>query len=412
MPRCFPFRSGDKAPRIAGLSGVCKGLLMNGILACRRSHALRGTVVVVSVVGVLLAGCSTLPSSGPTGAEVEKAARSSVSELPFTVVELDAPAALPAPPSIVPANLPESLPQPTDLVGPGDILDITIYEAGVTLFGGSTLRAAATGSLTFDPSSNAEKLPPIRVDDYGFIKLPFVGRIRAAGHTVTELESTIQSGLRGMSQDPQVLVSVEQSITESVTLAGEVSRPGRLVLNTSKETLNDVIALAGGYKGAAKDTVAIVERNDQTFQIRLSDLLGHPDRDLRIAPGDRITLVSRPESFMALGAPNKPDEIPFPRGHINLAEAISLAGGANPNVGDAAAIFVFRYTGQSDGSEKPVVYHLNMMKPGAYFLSQRFMMQDGDVLYVGNARANQPSKLVQLLSQLFLPIATVRNVIP
>jgi polysaccharide export outer membrane protein len=292
------------------------------------------------------------------------------------------------------------------------VLDITIYEAGVSLFGGSSLRAAANGTVTFDPSSNAEKLPPVRVDDYGFIKLPFAGRIRAAGRTVTDLESAIQSGLRGMSQDPQVLVSIEQSITESVTLAGEVAKPGRLVLATNNETLNDAIALSGGYRGAAKDLVAVVEREGQTFRIRLSDLLGYPERDLRVAPGDRITLVSRPESFMALGAANKSEDIPFPRGRITLAEAVALAGGANPNAGDAAAIFVFRYVRQPDGTEKPVVYHLNMMKPGAYFLSQHFMMQDQDVLYVGNARANQPSKLVQLLSQLFLPIATFRTVVP
>jgi polysaccharide export outer membrane protein len=374
-------------------------------------HGFRCGLVALAAF-LVLAGCSTLPSSGPTGTEVRKAATAEINGLPFSLVEVDRPSALPPSPVVAPSDLIERLPQPTDLIGPGDVLDITIYEAGVSLFGGSSLRAAANGTVTFDPSSNAEKLPPVRVDDYGFIKLPFAGRIRAAGRTVTDLESAIQSGLRGMSQDPQVLVSIEQSITESVTLAGEVAKPGRLVLATNNETLNDAIALSGGYRGAAKDLVAVVEREGQTFRIRLSDLLGYPERDLRVAPGDRITLVSRPESFMALGAANKSEDIPFPRGRITLAEAVALAGGANPNAGDAAAIFVFRYVRQPDGTEKPVVYHLNMMKPGAYFLSQHFMMQDQDVLYVGNARANQPSKLVQLLSQLFLPIATFRTVVP
>jgi polysaccharide export outer membrane protein len=44
-----------------------------------------------------------------------------------------------------------------------------------------------------------------------------------------------------------------------------------------------------------------------------------------------------------------------------------------------------------------------MMNPGAYFLSQRFAMRDKDVLYVGNAGANQTTKMVQLISQLFSP---------
>jgi polysaccharide export outer membrane protein len=52
-----------------------------------------------------------------------------------------------------------------------------------------------------------------------------------------------------------------------------------------------------------------------------------------------------------------------------------------------------------------------MMNPGAYFLAQNFQMRDKDVLYFGNARANQPSKLIQLISQLFSPLATVAGTI-
>jgi polysaccharide export outer membrane protein len=206
------------------------------------------------------------------------------------------------------------------------------------------------------------------------------------------------------------LVSIGQSITNSVILAGEVAKPGRLVLSTNRESLVDTIALAGGYRGDAKDAVARVQRDGQTFEIRLSDLLDMPQQDVAIAPGDRITLVSRPQSFSVLGAPNKAEEIAFPRSHLTLAEAVALAGGANPNAGDAGAVFVFRYVPQPNGTEEPIVYHLNMMQPGAYLLSQRFIMRDRDVLYVGNARANQLSKFVQLLSQLFVPVATARAV--
>jgi len=97
---------------------------------------------------------------------------------------------------------------------------------------------------------------------------------------------------------------------------------------------------------------------------------------------------------------------------MSLAEAISLAGGPNPTAGDAAAVFVFRYVLLPNGTEQPTVYHVNMMKPGAYLLAQRFVMRDRDVLYVGNARANQATKFVQLLSQLFVPVATVRASVP
>ena len=375
----------------------------------QRSGSFRG-VAILSTATFLLAGCASLPSSGPTGVEIRHAAAAKTAQFPFTLVEVENAAAIPPAPSLPVSTLTTMPPQPTDLLGPGDVLKISIYEAGVSLFGTALRVSSNPTSTSVDTSSTAEHLPIVRVDDYGYIRVPFVGRVRAAGHTASELQSIIQSSLRGMSQDPQVMVTIDQSITNSIILAGEVTKPGRLVLATNRESLVDAIALAGGYRGDAKDAVARVQRDDQTFEIRLSDLLDVPQEDVQVAPGDRITLVSRPQTFSVLGAPNKSEEINFPRGRLSLAEAVALAGGANPNAGDAAAIFVFRYVPGPNGAEQPTVYHLNMMKPGAYLLSQRFMMRDRDVLYVGNARANQLTKFVQLLSQLFVPVATARAV--
>lgn len=367
------------------------------------------SAILSSVAAAALAGCAGLPNSGPTGMQIRHAATEKTTQFPFNLVEVAAPAALPPPPVVPVSSLATMPSRPTDLLGPGDVLNISVYEAGVSLFG-TAMRTIAVGASGIDVGSSAERLPPLRVDDYGYIRVPFVGRIRAAGHTVSELQSIIQNGLRGMSQDPQVIITVEHSITNSVILAGEVTHPGRLVLETNHESLVDAIALAGGYRGEAKDAVARVQRDGQSFEIRLSDLLDMPQDDVQVAPGDRITLVSRPQTFSVLGASNKSEEINFPRGRLTLAEAVALAGGANPNAGDAAAIFVFRYVPQPDGTERPTVYHLNMMHPGAYLLSQRFLMRDRDVLYVGNARANQLTKFVNVLSQLFLPVATARSV--
>ena len=375
----------------------------------QRSGSFR-SVILVSTIALTMGGCATLPSSGPTGTAIRHAAVFKPGRFPFTLIEVDSSDAVPPAPVIAPSTLVTMPPQPTDLIGPGDVLNITVYEAGVSLFGTALRTAVAAGTTAVDTSSSAERLPAVRVDDYGYIKVPFIGRMHAAGRTAGELQAMIQNGLRGMSQDPQVLVSIDQSITNSVILAGEIARPGRLVLATNRESLIDAIALAGGYRGNAKDAVARVQRDGQSFEIRLSDLLDTPQEDVQVAPGDRITLISRPQSFSILGAPNKSDEVVFPRPHLTLAEAVAVAGGANPNAGDAGAIFVFRYVPKVNGAEQPTVYHLNMMRPGAYLLSQRFVMRDRDILYIGNARANQPAKFVQLLSQLFVPVATARAV--
>lgn len=70
---------------------------------------------------------------------------------------------------------------------------------------------------------------------------------------------------------------------------------------------------------------------------------------------------------------------------------------------------MFRYEKDEAGQAKPIVYHFNMMKTGSYFLAQQFALHNNDIVYFGNAQANQPSKLIQLISQLFSPIITVTN---
>jgi polysaccharide export outer membrane protein len=86
-----------------------------------------------------------------------------------------------------------------------------------------------------------------------------------------------------------------------------------------------------------------------------------------------------------------------------------MAGGANPNSGNARAIFVFRIDRDEAGKEIPIVYHFNMMQASSYILAQKFEMKDKDVVYVGNALANQPSKLIQVLSQLFFPLVALQQ---
>ena len=288
---------------------------MPTICVPRRSGLFRGAILTM-VGAMALAGCAGLPNSGPTGMDIRHAAAGKTGQLPFTLVEVETPTALPAPPPVPASNLTTMPPRPTDLLGPGDVLNISVYEAGVSLFGTALKTIAVGGSSGIDTSSSAETLPPVRVDDYGYIRVPFVGRIRAAGRTVAELQSIIQNGLRGMSQDPQVMITVQQSITNSIILAGEVTRPGRLVLATNRESLVDAIALAGGYRGEAKDAVARVQRDGQTFEIRLSDLLDMPQEDVQVAPGDRITLVARPQTLTRSGwarTSNRPLRAASPR---------------------------------------------------------------------------------------------------
>jgi polysaccharide export outer membrane protein len=359
-------------------------------------------------LSVAVAGCSTLPTSGPTGHQIETSAAAQTADLPMEVVQVrsidDVPVAPPLAP--LPQNLADIPPPPTDMLGPGDVLEIRIYEAGVTLFAGGPA-SAESSAITINPGVQSQQLPLTRVDDGGYVTIPYAGRINVSGRTVHEAEAMIRSALRGMSQNPQVLITLREAITNSVIVGGEVARPGRLVLQTNRESLSDVVALAGGYRGNAKDLLLRVTRGSEVVNVRLNDLVENPGMDVRAYPGDRLTLINNPRTYSVLGASGRVEQIPFSRSAVSLAEAIATAGGSHPGQGDPAAIFLFRYEKDDAGEDVPVVYHINMMEAGSYFLAQRFIMHDHDVLYFGNAASNQPGKLAQLIGQLFTPLMTV-----
>lgn len=372
------------------------------VVACDFGRAMS---VVLAAFGV--SACATLPSSGPTGHEIQRSVTAPDSAI--QLVELEDISSLPSPPVRIPSSLVNLAPPPTDMIGPGDVLDIAVYESGVTLFGGAAKTVADAG--TFDSSAKVERLVANRVDDAGDIQVPYAGRLHVAGRTAGAVELQIRNALRGYSQNPQVLVTIRETITNSVIISGEVNRPGRLVLPTNRETVSDAIALAGGYRGDLKDLAVRLRRGDVTDEFRLSDTVGGEQEALRLYPGDRLSILRAAQTFSVMGAPGRVELFAFGAADVSLAEAVAQAGGSNPAFGDPAAIFVFRYVIEKDGPARPVVYHVNMTRAGNYLLSQRFAMRDKDVLYVGNARANQPSKLIQIISQLFAPIVTVTSAV-
>ncbi|AWW73675.1 capsule biosynthesis protein [Erythrobacter sp. KY5] len=352
-----------------------------------------------------LGACSSFPSSGPTRNQVETSITDAeIVGLEIEIVPVDSLAAVP--PAVAPIEwqLPDLDARPTDLIGPGDVLSITIFEAGVSLFSGDTVAPSAAGAVGFDPSVRAQTLPPRRVDDTGYIDVPYVGRVPVQGSTVVEVEEQIRRALKNLSQDPQVLINREQVIENSVIVAGEIVRPGRLVLETNRESLGDVIALAGGYRGEAHELVLQVERGESVANLRLGDVMSGPYRGLRAFPGDRLTILDEPLMFSVLGATGRVQQMPFRRERMTVVEAIAMAGGPSDSAGDPGAVFLFRYAGP-DNTE-PTVYHFNLLEAPTYFLAQRFALRDDDVLYFGNAASNQPRKLIQAVGQLFGPIVT------
>jgi polysaccharide export outer membrane protein len=363
--------------------------------------------LLVALAPVALSACATLPTSGPTAHEIMRDEQRHntvgfhiLNVTGATVDEVTRADMLAAKQASALATLAGS--STNDLIGPGDVLQINIFEVGVALFG-------STPGGGFDPSARGQGLPAVTVDRDGAITLPYAGRLVVAGHTTSEAQRMIENGLRGVSQRPQALVTVRENINNIVYLFGAIKRPGRYPLTLGGERLLDAIALGSGSQGSAEDTLVRITRQTQVIEERLGRIRAGDVADVRLVPGDRIELIDRPRTFLILGASSKVSQVPFATGDVSLAEAVARAGGPNDQTANPTAIFVFRYDPRGvDGPPVPTVYRLNMMMADSYFLSQRFMMHDKDVIYIANAAANVPSKLVSIINQLFSPVVTAR----
>lgn len=85
--------------------------------------------------------------------------------------------------------------------------------------------------------------------------------------------------------------------------------------------------------------------------------------------------------------------------------------GGKPSSENPRAIFLFRFVPDPQGAKPRNVHHFSMIEANSYLLALRFAFKDKDELYNGKAEANQPTKLVQIVSQLFFPLVTPEGVI-
>jgi polysaccharide export outer membrane protein len=362
--------------------------------------------VLATLALLSLAGCAALPKSGPQGHAVIRDATKGA----YTLVEVDHADAVPAAPE--PATFQPLPPQASpdiDALAPGDEITISIYEVGVRLFSAGGQSSSDTG---FDPAATKQQIGPLEVSSAGTIRLPYLGVIAVAGKRPSEVEHDIEARMAGRSENPKVIVKQNTAVGSAVIVGGEVTNPGRFRLTPAHEKLLDVITLAGGYRGTGmSDLVVRVYRQGLVSEAPLEGLDYSNGGGMEMEPGDRVEVLRQPRSYSVMGASNRINRYDLPTRQISLIEALALAGGPNDNLADPAAVFLFRYVKTPDGKDRPTVYHVNMMKPESYFLAQRFTLENKDVIYIAGARANEPTKLLQTIGQIFTPFFLVKNAV-
>ena len=307
----------------------------------------------------------------------------------------------------------------TRTVGPGDMLEVSIWEAApATLFG----TAPVNSNSAMIATSHATTLPEQPVDDEGFIFVPFAGRIPAAGKTIQSIEGEIVGRLNGKANQPEVMVRMTRNLSSNATVVGEVNVSTRVPLVPGNERLLDALAAAAGVRQPVNKMTIQITRADNVYSLPLETIIRDPRQNVPLQPGDVVTALFQPYSFTALGATGKNEEINFETQGITLAQALARSGGLIDSRSNARGVFIFRFEPKtalawprepvmatSEGMV-PAVFRIDLSDPASFFAIQSFPIENRDILYVSNAPITEVQKALNVLFSVAYPTLALKQV--
>lgn len=374
----------------------------------------------------LLSGCAGFGASGPSSSRIAKVGKAAAAnETQIQIVTLDEQVVhrvLAAKTSRTFAEVLGEAQSTGSILGPGDVLSISIWEAPpAVLFGSSGGDArSSVGGLSITGTS---ALPEQMVDRSGAITVPYAGPINVSGRTPRQVETEIIRRLRGKAHDPQAIVRIARNATENVTVIGDVASSARVPLSAKGERLLDVLAAVGGSKQPVSKTIVQITRGDIVAAMPLQQVVQDPAQNVIMRADDVVNVIFQPYSFTALGAIVNSAEVPFEGTGITLAQALGRMGGLRDDRADVRGVFIFRLENPSallpelvakarptiDG-KVPVIYRLDLGDPAGFFIAQGFPILNHDVVYVSNAPAADLQKFVNMVSSMTFSIVGIKSI--
>jgi polysaccharide export outer membrane protein len=241
---------------------------------------------------------------------------------------------------------------------------------------------------------------PFRIDSEGFIDLPLVGRIHAAGLTVRGLETLLTTKLADYIRQPQVTITMVQFRSEPVFFLGAFRTPGIYPLQGGR-TLVEMLAVVGGLLPTASRRIKVTRRAEygtldlpnalkdpqrkvSTVEVSLDSLTQNvnPSEDIILKAYDIVSSESAQPVYVS-GEVAKPAAIALgEQGSMTVTQALTQAGGLTPAASRGKVRVLRPILGTSRRAE--IIVDLNRIYEGK---ANDFPLLPNDQLYVPRATA-------------------------
>ncbi|WP_227368699.1 polysaccharide export protein [Halomonas sp. M20] len=276
-------------------------------------------------------------------------------------------------------------------IGPGDVLNIVVYDhPELTIPAGAERSATESGTV---------------VQPNGYIYYPYIGRVKIEGKSVDEVRRIITSRLSNFITEPQVEVGIAAFKSKKAYVTGAVGTPGMVPITNTPMTVLDVISQAGGPTADADWHDVTLNRGGEEQSLSLFAMLKEGDltQNRLLREGDVVHVPSAENQNVAvLGRVRNAGNLPVGNERISLTDALARAGGLDNQRAEPTGIFVIR--SKPAGDEKmATVYQLDITNAVALNMGSYFPLQPKDVVYVTAAPLARWNNVISLL----LPTATL-----
>lgn len=220
------------------------------------------------------------------------------------------------------------------------------------------------------------------IDASGYIQLPLVGRYKAAGKSLAQLNTELRSQFARYLKNPDVIVRVLSYQGQRYSVQGSVLRGGQFYLNDQPTSIYTALGIAGGINDKGANTYIQLIRNGQTYDLNTIELekSGYSLHKLLVQPNDTIYVSTREnQKIYVMGESGKNQALPMRDQGMTLSDALGESLGINPLSGSASRIYVLR-TNPNDRST--ALYHMNLMSLGDFGLANQFKLRSNDIVYV------------------------------
>nr|WP_313043175.1 polysaccharide biosynthesis/export family protein [Acinetobacter sp.] len=222
-----------------------------------------------------------------------------------------------------------------------------------------------------------------QIDQSGYIQFPIIGRYKAAGKSLTQVNQELRSQLARYLKTPDVIVRVLSYQGQRYSVQGNVMKGGQFNLTDQPTSVYTALGLAGGVNTQLGDNTSItLVRQGQTYNLNSIQLekAGYSLHNLLIQPNDTIYVNSREnQKIYVMGESGKNQSLPMRDQGMSLSDVLGESLGVNSLSASRGKIYVVRSDMNSPMTE---IYHLDLTSIGDFGLANQFKMRSNDIVYV------------------------------